>query len=134
MTSFKYKPDGDVLKAFMKNDEFFRLLRGPVGSGKSVCCCVELFRRALQQEKTKMASAVQGGLSSETQTRSLKPPQSRHGSIGFPKKIGASSNGLCLTPTTSNVPTLSWKLSSLRLTVLRTLKKLLSLELTGIWD
>ena len=51
MTKFKYKPDGDILKSFMKDDSFFRGLRGPVGSGKSVSCCVEIFRRALQQEK-----------------------------------------------------------------------------------
>ena len=51
MTAFKYKPDGDVLKQFMKDDTFFRGIRGPVGSGKSVGCCVEVFRRALQQEK-----------------------------------------------------------------------------------
>ena len=51
MTNFKYKPDGNVLKSFMKSDVFFRGLRGPVGSGKSVSCCVEIFRRALQQEK-----------------------------------------------------------------------------------
>ena len=48
---FKYKPDGEVLKTFMKDDTFFRGVRGPVGSGKSVACCVEVFRRALQQEK-----------------------------------------------------------------------------------
>ena len=51
MTTFKYKPDGEVLKDFMKDDSFFRLIRGPVGSGKSVGCCVEVFRRALAQEK-----------------------------------------------------------------------------------
>ena len=51
MTTFKYKPDGVVLKEFMKDDSFFRGLRGPVGSGKSVACCVEVFRRALAQKK-----------------------------------------------------------------------------------
>ena len=51
MTTFKYKPDGEVLKSFMKDDTFFRGIRGPVGSGKSVGCCVEVFRRALAQEK-----------------------------------------------------------------------------------
>ena len=51
MTTFKYKPDGDTLKTFMKDSTFFRGLRGPVGSGKSVGCCVEVFRRALEQEK-----------------------------------------------------------------------------------
>ena len=46
----KYKPDGDTLKTFMKDDSFFRGLRGPVGSGKSVACCIEMFRRALLQK------------------------------------------------------------------------------------
>ena len=50
MINFKYSPDGETLKAFMKDNSFFRGLRGPVGSGKSVCCAVELFRRALEQK------------------------------------------------------------------------------------
>jgi hypothetical protein len=50
LTAFKYKPGGETLKAFMKDDSFFRGLRGPVGSGKSVCCAVEVFRRALMQK------------------------------------------------------------------------------------
>lgn len=50
MVEFAYKPDGDVLRDFMKDDSFFRGLRGPVGSGKSVGCAVEIFRRALQQK------------------------------------------------------------------------------------
>ena len=52
MITFKYKPDGDVAKAFLKDDTFFRGIRGPVGSGKSVACSIEVFRRALQQEKS----------------------------------------------------------------------------------
>ena len=35
----------------MKDNSFFRGIRGPVGSGKSVACCIEVLRRALQQEK-----------------------------------------------------------------------------------
>lgn len=35
----------------MRDDSFFRGIRGPVGSGKSSLCCVEVFRRALQQKK-----------------------------------------------------------------------------------
>ena len=50
---FKYKPEGDTLKKFMKSDDFFRGMRGPVGSGKSVACCIEIFRRALLQAKNK---------------------------------------------------------------------------------
>jgi len=44
VVDFKYKPDGKVLKDFMKDNTFFRGIRGPVGSGKSVGCCVEVFR------------------------------------------------------------------------------------------
>lgn len=50
--NFKYKPDGDILKNFMKDNSFFRGIRGPVGSGKSVACCIEVFRRALAQKKS----------------------------------------------------------------------------------
>jgi hypothetical protein len=35
----------------MKDNNFFRGIRGPVGSGKSVACCVEVFRRALEQNQ-----------------------------------------------------------------------------------
>ena len=35
----------------MKDNNFFRGIRGPVGSGKSVACCVEVFRRALSRIK-----------------------------------------------------------------------------------
>lgn len=36
---------------FHLDDSFIRLLFGPVGCGKSVANCLEIFRRALQQEK-----------------------------------------------------------------------------------
>ena len=50
MTDLSYKPDGAVIKEFMKSNDFFRGMRGPVGSGKSVACCIEVFRRALDQK------------------------------------------------------------------------------------
>lgn len=36
--------------AFMKSDSFFRLIAGPVGSGKTTACLFELLRRACEQE------------------------------------------------------------------------------------
>ena len=44
-----YKPPGDIAKAFMKDESFVRGIRGPVGSGKSVCCCMEIMRRSIKQ-------------------------------------------------------------------------------------
>ena len=66
----KYKPDGDTLKTFMKDDSFFRGLRGPVGSGKSVACCIEIFRRALLQKPNEDGKGVVGGQSLGIQTHS----------------------------------------------------------------
>lgn len=51
MSSLTYKPGGSILKAFMKDESFVRGIRGPVGSGKSAGCAIEIFRRASQQEK-----------------------------------------------------------------------------------
>ena len=50
MVSLAYKPSGEVLKEFLKSSAFVRGCRGPVGSGKSVGCCIEIFRRACEQE------------------------------------------------------------------------------------
>lgn len=41
-----YKPPGPVAMAFHKSDAFFRGIRGPIGSGKSSTCMVEIWRRA----------------------------------------------------------------------------------------
>ena len=51
MASLNFKPDGETIKQFMKDESFFRGLRGPVGSGKSVSCCIEILRRGLSQKK-----------------------------------------------------------------------------------
>ena len=49
---FNYTPDGAALVQFMNDPAFVRGLQGPVGSGKSVCCVAELFRLALNQERS----------------------------------------------------------------------------------
>ena len=39
-----------TMQNFHGSDEFVRALLGPIGSGKSVACCIELIRRALEQQ------------------------------------------------------------------------------------
>lgn len=46
-----YAPAGPVMKAFHESDAFVRIVEGPVGSGKSTGCSVELIRRAHEQAK-----------------------------------------------------------------------------------
>ena len=50
MANLSYKPAGEILRAFLRSDKFVRGMRGPVGSGKSAGCCVEIFRRAGMQK------------------------------------------------------------------------------------
>jgi len=39
-----------TLTRFMESDARVRIIQGPVGSGKSVCCCAEIMRLAMNQE------------------------------------------------------------------------------------
>lgn len=48
-----WKAPGPVASAFMNSDAFVRGIRGPIGSGKSVTCCIEIFRRGIEQEPNK---------------------------------------------------------------------------------
>lgn len=133
MTNFKYKPDGNVLKSFMKSDVFFRGLRGPVGSGKSVGCCVEIFRRALQQEKAEDGKrhsrwAVIRNTNPQLKTTTIKTwldwfPEEQWGKFTWS------------VPFTHHIQKNDIDLEVIFLALDRPedVKKLLSLELTGIW-
>ena len=133
MIEFKYKPDGDVLKNFMKDNTFFRGIRGPVGSGKSVACCVEVFRRALQQEKNsdgvrKSRWAIIRNTNPQLRTTTIKTwldwfPENDWGKFTWS------------VPYTHNIKRGDLDLEVIFLALDRPedVKKLLSLELTGIW-
>ena len=117
----------------MKDDIFFRGIRGPVGSGKSVACSVEVFRRALMQEKSpdgkrKSRWAIIRNTNPQLRTTTIKTwldwfPEETWGrfswSVPYTHKI--SKNDLEL------------EVIFLALDRPEDVKKLLSLELTGIW-
>ena len=133
MTDFVYKPNGDVLKEFMKSDDFFRGLRGPVGSGKSVACCVEIFRRALAKGKAKDGFrksrwAVIRNTNPQLRTTTIKTwldwfPENDFGhfawSVPYTHRIRKGEIDL--------------EVIFLALDRPEDVKKLLSLELTGVW-
>jgi len=133
LTNFKYKPDGAVLKTFMKDSNFFRGIRGPVGSGKSVGCCVEVFRRALQQEPNKDGIrrsrwAIIRNTNPQLRTTTIKTwldwfPEDDWGRFHWS------------VPYTHNISKADLELEVIFLALDRPedVKKLLSLELTGIW-
>lgn len=46
---FRYRPAGETLACFHRQDSFVRILLGPLGSAKSTACCAEIWRRASEQ-------------------------------------------------------------------------------------
>jgi len=133
MIDFKYKPDGEVLKEFMKDDTFFRGIRGPVGSGKSVACCIEVFRRALGQAKSadgirKSRWAIIRNTNPQLRTTTIKTwldwfPENEWGKFNWS------------VPYTHRIKKGDIDLEVIFLALDRPedVKKLLSLEVTGIW-
>ncbi len=117
----------------MKDNSFFRGLRGPVGSGKSVCCCVEVFRRALGQQKN-----ADGIRRSRWAIIRNTNPQLRTTTIKtwldwFPEHVWGKFNWS--VPYTHHIKQSDLDLEVIFLALDRPedVKKLLSLELTGIW-
>lgn len=53
MEVIKYAPPGKNAAKFHESDAFVRGLMGPVGSGKSSSCCVEIVARALRQRPSR---------------------------------------------------------------------------------
>ncbi len=45
-----YEPGGAVSESFLLSDAFIRGIKGPIGSGKSVACCNEIIVRGCEQE------------------------------------------------------------------------------------
>jgi len=133
LTEFNYKAPGKVVKEFLKDDSFFRGLRGPVGSGKSVSCCIEVFRRALKQEpspdgKRKSRWAVIRNTNPQLKTTTIKTwldwfPETTFGNFAYS------------VPFTHKIHFHDVELEVIFLALDRPedVKKLLSLELTGVW-
>ena len=133
MTEFNYKAPGKVVKEFLKDDSFFRGLRGPVGSGKSVSCCIEVFRKALKQEpspdgKRKSRWAVIRNTNPQLKTTTIKTwldwfPETTFGNFAYS------------VPFTHKIHFHDVELEVIFLALDRPedVKKLLSLELTGVW-
>tara|TARA_Y100001938_G_scaffold39262_2_gene54423 strand:- start:16120 stop:17625 length:1506 start_codon:yes stop_codon:yes gene_type:complete len=133
MVSLSYKPDGEIIKQFMKDNSFFRGLRGPVGSGKSVSCCIEILRRAIEQKpgedgKRRSRWAVIRNTNPQLKTTTIKTwldwmPEQNWGNFKWS------------VPYTHEIKKGDIELEVIFLALDRPedVKKLLSLELTGVW-
>lgn len=130
---FNYKPDGATLRAFMRDDSFVRGLRGPIGSGKSVACAVELFRRALAQAPDadgvrRTRWAVIRNTNPQLKTTTIKTWLE-----WFPEDVFGKFNWA--PPFTHRIKVADVDMEVIFLSMDRPedVRKLLSLELTGAW-
>ena len=132
-----YKPPGKVAKAFMKDGSFVRGIRGPVGSGKSVACCMEIMRRSIAQQPNdqgvrKSRWAVIRNTNPQLKTTTIKTWRD-----WFSDELGRF---VWSPPYTHNVcfslgdkTTVELEVIFLALDKTEDVKKLLSLVLTGVW-
>lgn len=129
--SFEYTPPGATLNAFMMSDKFFRGVRGPVGSGKSVCCCAEILRRAVQQKpgpdgKRRTRWAVVRNTNPQLKTTTIKTWLD-----WFPENVWGKFNWSPPYTHHIEIGDLDIEVIFLALDRPEDVKKLLSLELTG---
>jgi len=128
-----FKPDGEVLRHFMLDDRFVRGIRGPVGSGKSVGCCIELFRRASQQEPNKQGIRKSRWAVVRNTNPQLKTTTIKTWLDWFPEETFGKFTWS--VPYTHNVVLNDIEMEVVFLALDRPedVRKLLSLDLTGVW-
>ncbi len=139
MVDIAWKPPGPVASKFMKSNAFVRAIRGPVGSGKSVACCIELMRRAMAQvpgpdNVRRSRWAIIRNTQPELKTTTIKTwldwvPEDKSGNFNWAPPFTHRTR----RSPTSKVPGLDAEFIFLALDRPEDVKKLLSLELTGAW-
>lgn len=116
----------------MADPSFLRGLRGPVGSGKSVACCVEVFRRAIEQKPSIIDGVrrTRWAIIRNTQPQ-LKTTTIKTWLDWFPEKTYGKFNWS--PPFTHRIvrDTIDMEVIFLALDKPEDVEKLLSLELTG---
>lgn len=128
-----YTPGGETLRAFMLSDDFVRGIMGPVGSGKTACCCMELFRRASQ-----MPPGPNGKRRSRWAVIRNTTPQLRTTTVKtwldwFPEDVFGKMNWTPPFTHMIRVGDIELEVIFLALDEPKDVRKLLSLELTGIY-
>jgi len=129
-----YRPDGEVLREFMRSNAFGRMLRGPVGSGKSAAGCVEIIRRASQQKPSPLNGkrmtrfAVVRNTFPELKTTTMKTWLD-----WFPEEIWGPVNWTAPFVHRIQIGDIDCEVIFLALDKPDDVAKLLSLELTGGW-
>lgn len=127
-----YRPGGPILRSFHKSESFVRGIRGPIGSGKSTACVMEILRRSSMQlhspdGKRRTRWAIVRNSYPELRTTTLKtwgewcPPQYGRLTMDSPIRHHVTAQDMDM------------EVFFLALDRDEDVRKLLSLELTGAW-
>lgn len=121
-----------TLARFHASEAFIRGIRGPIGSGKSVGCCIEIFARAARQRPDKHGIrrsrwAIVRNTYPELKSTTIKTWQD-----WFPEAICPIVYDAPIRATL-RVRDIHLEIIFLALDRPKDVKKLLSLELTGVW-
>ena len=132
-----YKPPGPIAKSFMKDNSFVRGIRGPVGSGKSVTCCMEIMRKAVSQAPNSAGVrrtrwAVIRNTNPQLKTTTIKTWRDWFGDeVG--KFVWSPPYTHLVNFALPDKTSVELEVIFLALDKQEDVKKLLSLELTGVW-
>lgn len=128
----EFIPAGPVTKAFMESEALFRGIKGPIGSGKSATCSVEIMRQAgyyppgpdgIRRPRWAIVRNTYPDLKSTTMETWFQWVPRNYGKVSW------------ASPICHNVraPGLDMEVLFLALDRDEDVRKLLSLEVTGIW-
>jgi hypothetical protein len=132
VTLHKYEPSGVTTKNFHEDKSFVRGIMGPVGSGKSTACVIELIRRAQMQERSPDGIRRSRFAIIRNSYPELKSTTLKTWAQWCPTGFGRFTQD---SPITHHVKTEGFDMEVIFLALDKEedVKKLLSLELTGAW-
>lgn len=128
----QFKPPGPIAKRFMESNAFIRSIIGPIGSGKSATCVVEILRRAQMQNVGPDGKRHSRWAVVRNTHPDLKNTTVKTWLDWCPAAFGKLTMS---SPITHHVVTddIDLEVIFLALDVDADVRKLLSLELTGLW-
>lgn len=136
-TSVRYQPPGVVAAAFHNSRAFVRGIKGPVGSGKSSTCCVEIMRHTLEQVPfngvRRARWAIIRGTYPELKSTTIKTWEQWFPSDISPIKWDAPITTRIKIKDTGDGNSLDLEVVFIAMETAQDTGKLRSLELTGAW-